>query len=184
MKKLFIVLGIILGASSTVFAADSAGAVKEAAAATNKICPVSGHEIGSMGEGSDVEYQGKKYKLCCKMCEKDFLKNPEEMIKKLGAGDQSSENAAGAGTAVAAVEPAGTQAPAEIIEVGNKLCPISHEEVDEHGKPVPVEYKGKRYNLCCKMCEKDFLKDPEAAIKKLEAANATESPEGHGHEGS
>ncbi|MCA9402333.1 MAG: YHS domain-containing protein [Candidatus Omnitrophica bacterium] len=44
----------------------------------NKICPVSGEEIGSMGEGVDVEYNGKIYHLCCKMCEKDFKKNPEK----------------------------------------------------------------------------------------------------------
>ncbi|MCB9772336.1 MAG: TRASH domain-containing protein [Candidatus Omnitrophica bacterium] len=31
-----------------------------------------------------------------------------------------------------------------------------------------VEYKGKTYNLCCAMCKKDFLKNPEAAIKKME----------------
>ncbi|MCA9394547.1 MAG: YHS domain-containing protein [Candidatus Omnitrophica bacterium] len=44
----------------------------------NKICPVSGEEIGAMGEGVDVEYNGKIYHLCCKMCEKDFKKNPEK----------------------------------------------------------------------------------------------------------
>ncbi|MCB9757452.1 MAG: TRASH domain-containing protein [Candidatus Omnitrophica bacterium] len=45
------------------------------------------------------------------------------------------------------------------------------------GQEVTVEYKGKVYNLCCEMCKKDFLKDPEAAIKKLEAADMAEPSE-------
>ncbi len=56
---------------------------------------------------------------------------------------------------------------ADKMEVGNKICPISGEKIKE-GKEFKVEYKGKVYNLCCSMCEKDFMKDPEAAIKKLE----------------
>ncbi len=52
-------------------------------------------------------------------------------------------------------------------EVGNKICPISGEKVIP-GKEHKVEYNGKVYSLCCSMCEKDFKKDPEAAIKKLE----------------
>ena len=52
------------------------------------------------------------------------------------------------------------------LEVGNKICPISGEKIKE-GKESKVEYNGKVYNLCCSMCEKDFKKDPEAAIKKL-----------------
>ena len=55
----------------------------------------------------------------------------------------------------------------KITEVGNKFCLISGEKI-KAGKEHKVEYKGKVYNLCCSMCEKDFKKDPEAAIEKLE----------------
>jgi YHS domain-containing protein len=68
----------------------------------------------------------------------------------------------------------------EAVKVGNKICPISGEEIGEDGmtgQEVTVEYKGKVYNLCCAMCKKDFLKDPETAIKKLEAAQASEVAE-------
>ena len=63
--------------------------------------------------------------------------------------------------APAAAVPTGSK-----VEVGNKICPISGEKIIE-GKESKVEYNGKVYNLCCSMCEKDFKKDPEAAIKKL-----------------
>lgn len=63
----------------------------------------------------------------------------------------------------------------EAVKVGNKICPISGEAIGEGGmagQQETVEYKGKSYNLCCSMCKKDFLKDPEAAIKKMEEKEA------------
>ena len=57
---------------------------------------------------------------------------------------------------------------AKAVEVGNKICPISGDEIPAQGekgtmgdKPVKIEYKGKIYNLCCLMCVKDFKKNPE-----------------------
>ena len=70
--------------------------------------------------------------------------------------------------APAAVTPAETPAPP--VEVGNKICPVSGEKVGDSdmGEVVKFEYEGKVYNLCCPMCAKDFKKDPEKFIKKVE----------------
>ena len=54
-------------------------------------------------------------------------------------------------------------------EVGNKICPVSGDKIKSMGEAVKIEYKGKTYNLCCKMCVKDFNKDPEKFSKKVEA---------------
>lgn len=53
------------------------------------------------------------------------------------------------------------------VEVGNKICPVSGNPVDDGkmGEVVKYEYNGKIYNLCCKMCVKDFQKDPEKYSK-------------------
>ncbi len=73
--------------------------------------------------------------------------------------------------------PSAQAAPAAMVEVGNKICPISGEKIGGMGKAEKIEYKGKVYNLCCPMCKKDFLKDPEAAIKKIEEQMADEGTE-------
>ena len=67
-------------------------------------------------------------------------------------------------------KPAVVQAEtAKLIEVGNKICPVSHEEVGKDGMtPAKVTYKGKVYNLCCHMCEKDFKSNPEMFIDIIE----------------
>lgn len=68
-----------------------------------------------------------------------------------------------------------TQAQVAPVEVGNKFCPISHEEVGKNGmQPYKVTYNGKVYNLCCKMCLKDFNQDPEKYSKMLDEEAAKE----------
>ena len=56
---------------------------------------------------------------------------------------------------------------AKPVEVGNKICPVSGEKVGEMGDIVTYEHEGKIYNLCCTMCEKDFKKDPQKYIEKV-----------------
>src|SRR3989338_8081476 len=50
------------------------------------------------------------------------------------------------------------------IDVGNKMCPVSGDKVS--GKDF-VEHQGKKYGLCCPMCAKDFKKDPQKYIARL-----------------
>lgn len=53
------------------------------------------------------------------------------------------------------------------VDVGNKICPVSGEKIDEKLKAT-YEYKGKTYNFCCAMCIDAFKKDPEKYIKQIE----------------
>ncbi|MEK6528649.1 MAG: YHS domain-containing protein [Nitrospirota bacterium] len=54
----------------------------------------------------------------------------------------------------------------EAVNVGNKICPVSGEKIEEKAK-VTYEYKGKIYNFCCASCVDDFKKDPQKYIKKV-----------------
>lgn len=66
--------------------------------------------------------------------------------------------------------------------VGNRVCPVSGENIPE-GKEVQYEYNGKVYNFCCKMCLKDFNKDPEKYVKKIEEMQEMEHKASHyGHD--
>lgn len=69
---------------------------------------------------------------------------------------------------VRAQQAAGDQAEVKAVEVGNKLCPVSGEEVGKMGPAVKLEHEGKIYNLCCAMCAKDFKNDPAKFAKKAE----------------
>ncbi len=61
------------------------------------------------------------------------------------------------------------------IEVNNKICPVSHEEVGSGGMtPHKITHDGKIYNLCCAMCAKDFMKDPAKYVAIIDAEVAAE----------
>ena len=65
-------------------------------------------------------------------------------------------------------------ASAEKMDVGNKICPVSKEKIESMDEAVKVEYEGKIYTLCCKMCLKDFNKDPKKYIEELSKLSADE----------
>ena len=68
----------------------------------------------------------------------------------------------------------------EAIDVGNKTCPVTGEQIKEDLKAT-YEYKGKVYNFCCAGCIDEFNKYPEKYIKKIEAQAKKEAAEHQGH---
>ena len=58
-------------------------------------------------------------------------------------------------------------AQSDAVNVGNKICPVTGEKIDEKTK-VTYEYQGKIYNFCCAACPPEFQKDPQKYIKKIE----------------
>lgn len=48
------------------------------------------------------------------------------------------------------------------------LCPILGGEINKEKKAF-ADYKGKRIYFCCPGCDKEFNKDPEKYVKKMEA---------------
>lgn len=93
MKKV-LALGFILTlfpsplAHAVEAVAVEASAVGAVVDAGNKTCPVGGEEVS----GKDfVEYQGKKYGLCCPMCAAKFNKDPEKYLAELSKKQESKE---------------------------------------------------------------------------------------------
>ena len=50
------------------------------------------------------------------------------------------------------------------VNVGNKICPVLGEKINEETK-VAYEYEGKIYNLCCSSCIEEFKSNPEKFIQ-------------------
>jgi len=66
------------------------------------------------------------------------------------------------------------QNKSEAVDVGNKICPVTGEKINEKTEGT-YEYQGKIYNFCCPMCIDNFKKDPEKYIKKIEEEKAKEN---------
>jgi len=96
MNIKLIALALVAAVATSFAAADtslvlkpSPEQVKAAKAVGNKICPISGDEIGAMGPGKTVVYQGKAVQLCCGSCVKTFAKDP---AKHLAAAEASAKS--------------------------------------------------------------------------------------------
>jgi len=76
------------------------------------------------------------------------------------------------GLAFAQQTPPAAQAKAQVVDVGNKICPVSGAPVAGASgmgdQPVTVEYNGKVYHLCCPGCIDEFKKNPEKYSKIAE----------------
>jgi YHS domain-containing protein len=53
-----------------------------------------------------------------------------------------------------------------------KTCIISGDKLGEMGDPFVYAYKGRQIKFCCKGCLKDFNKEPDKYIKKIDEAEA------------
>jgi hypothetical protein len=75
-------LGLVALFAPLVAAAkeDAKGAVKPYPL---KLCIVTDNDLGSMGDERRFVYEGQEIKICCKPCERKFLKNPEKYLEKL-----------------------------------------------------------------------------------------------------
>lgn len=51
-----------------------------------KICPVTGELLGSMGAPLKVDVSGKPVFICCEGCKEELLKKPDEYLAKLNMG--------------------------------------------------------------------------------------------------
>jgi hypothetical protein len=59
-----------------------------ALAEKQKVCPVSGELLGSMGKPVKLEIKGRTVFLCCGGCEEDLKKDPDKFLAKLGSSGQ------------------------------------------------------------------------------------------------
>lgn len=64
----------------------------------------------------------------------------------------------------------------EAQDVGNEICPVLGEKIDEKTK-VTYEYKSKIYNLCCPGCKSEF----EANTEKYIGEKSEEEKETYEH---
>jgi YHS domain-containing protein len=88
-------------------------------------------------------------------------------MKKFGVALLTMALALGpAGTVLAQKAPGKAQTEAQTKTPTQTVCPVLAGKVN---KDIYVDYKGHRIYFCCEGCDKEFKKDPEKYMKKLEA---------------
>ncbi len=114
-----------------------------AAIARQKICPVSGKPLGSMGDPVAVDVNGQKLFVCCAGCVSAVKADPSKYAT--GRPQIPVANA--------------TAADAEAI-ARQKVCPVMDEPLGGMGTPIKVMVGDKPIFLCCKGCIKKIEAEP------------------------
>lgn len=70
---------------------------------------------------------------------------------------------------------ASTNAPTNSTSANYPLtiCVVSGDKLGQMGPPPTLNYEGTEVRFCCKDCIKDFNKDPQKYLKRLNDAKAT-----------
>lgn len=114
-----------------------------AAIARQRICPVSGKPLGSMGQPVAVDVNGQTVYACCGGCVEAIKSDPATYA---------------AGRPAITVTTA-TDADKQLIAKQAK-CPVMDEPLGSMGQPIKVSVGDKPIFLCCKGCIKKVQAEP------------------------
>lgn len=109
-------------------------------------CIVSGQKLGTMGEGTKIEYKGREIKFCCPACKPKFDANPDEYLQKID--DEIIKQ----------------QKPKYPLDT----CPVTGEKLDKDA--VDYVSHNRLVRFCCKACIAAFDKDPQKYLAKIDEA--------------
>lgn len=126
-----------------------------AAIARQKICPVSGQPLGSMGEPVAVDVNGQTVYACCTQCLPAIESDP-------------AKYASGRPTILVSTS---TQADAARI-AEQATCPVMDEPLGSMGQPVKVMVGDKPIYLCCKGCVKKVQAQPAKYLALVSNGNS------------
>jgi len=59
---------------------------------------------------------------------------------------------------------------------GQKLCPVTDDELGSMGAPIPVTVRGQTIWVCCRGCVAKVQRDPDKYLRKVEAERAGQQP--------
>jgi RND family efflux transporter MFP subunit len=153
-------------------------------AEAQRICPIQGTRLGSMGTPLKLVLKGEAVFLCCKGCEKDALTEPEKTLRKVeelkqAKGKPPTASSSSKETRVKAALAKLSDEDRKLVEA-QKYCVIEQGNLlGSMGTPVKVVIQGKPVFLCCPSCEEEANAHPEqslATVEKLRTKAKAESP--------
>lgn len=121
----------------------------EQAIASQKICPVSGKKLGSMGRPIGATVNGREVFVCCAGCTNALNKDPQKYLARIPVPPVARAS----------------KADAEAIK-HQKMCPVMDEPLGSMGVPWKVPVKGGTVFVCCKGCIKRVKDKPELYLSK------------------
>ena len=121
-----------------------------AAIEAQRVCPVSGLQLGSMGNPIPVNVGDQTIYVCCKGCINAVKSKPEKYLVT---------------AATLSFTPA-EAADADAIKQ-QEVCPVTGEPLGSMGTPIKVTGLARDLYLCCQGCVNPLKKDPQKYLVQL-----------------
>ena len=124
-----------------------------------RICPVTGEELGSMGRPIPVKVSGRTIQVCCQACVTEVQRNPEKYLRRV-------IDEIGAGPFDVSGQPPNPR-QSYLQPNPQRLCPVTGEELGSMGSPIPVTVSGRTIHVCCEACVASVKKNPAKYFAKV-----------------
>lgn len=134
---------------------------EELAIARQKICPVSGKSLGSMGTPAKLRVGEHDVYVCCAGCTDAVKADPQKYLARL----------------TSSVPVKATRADAAAVAF-QKTCPVMKKPLDSMGGPWKFNVRGRDVFVCCPGCTKAIEREPAKYLAMLPsppAAKATQT---------
>jgi YHS domain-containing protein len=133
-----------------------------------RICPVTGEKLGSMGRPISVSVSGRTIQVCCQACVAAFKRNPEKYLQRVAEEIGAIPFNASRGSS--------DSLQSNLQASGQRLCPVTGEELGSMGPPIPVNASGRTIQVCCEACVAAVKRNPAKYFAKV--ADEIESASG------
>ncbi len=135
------------------------------AQSTQRVCPVTGEALGSMGRPVPVTVLGRTIQVCCADCVAAVQRNPQKYLQRV------SEEL---GQVLPAAVPPGN--PAAARWNGQTRCPVTDEALGSMGEPIAVRLGERTIAVCCQACVHAVKRNPQRYLQKVDAELPTRQP--------
>ena len=119
-----------------------------------RLCPVTGEELGSMGPPIPVTVKGQTIQVCCKACVNAVQRNPEKYLQQVAADLSAQTRTVPANRPGSAVQ---------------RLCPVTGQALGSMGPPIPVTVSGRTVYVCCPACVDKLRRDPAKYLRQVDS---------------
>jgi Cu(I)/Ag(I) efflux system membrane fusion protein len=112
--------------------------------AEQEICPVTGSELGSMGDPLPVKLASGQVWICCEGCQTPLAEQPDKYLPKLARTEWTVEE--------------------------QRICPVTRAKLGSMGEPLPVKVENQKLWVCCAGCPEKLKAEPARYLAALEPA--------------
>ncbi len=130
--------------------------------ARQRVCPVLGGQLGSMGTPVKLLVAGQPVYLCCQGCIGKVRENPQRYLSNAApVRQQPVQASAGGGLTVAVATTADQAAIAQ-----QRVCVVTGGQLGAMGTPIKITAGGQSLFICCKGCVGKVEKNPSQYLAK------------------